>query len=411
MIWSSCERPSPRSCARVPERWAETTSHPAAPLARLVGFGRYLRAHGLTVGTGRVMTFCQAATALDPFDPVDLRFAARATLVSRPEDLEALDTLFDRYFGGVDTAEIQRAPIGRDEHRHGARSDTRREADEPVAPALSWSRPGSGEEAGENERSALRIVASEAEVLRRKDFAELTDAERRMVDALIRRLALSIPLKRSRRFGPAHKGPRFDLRTTVRRSLRTEGEPFHRAWKRRRSRTRPLVLILDVSGSMAPYSRQLVEFAHAASRTGRRVEAFCFGTRLTRITRALAARDPSQALAHVGSAVVDWQGGTRIGESLKELLDRWGARSAIRGSVTVLCSDGLERGDPELLSRQMQRLSRLVHRLIWVNPLKGSPQYEPLARGMAASLPFVDVFLPGHDLESLEALSQVVART
>jgi uncharacterized protein with von Willebrand factor type A (vWA) domain len=168
-------------------------------------------------------------------------------------------------------------------------------------------------------------------------------------------------------------------------------------------------LILDVSGSMAPYGRPLVEFAHAASKAGRRVEAFCFGTRLTRITPVLGSRDPDKTLARGGERVVDWQGGTRIGESLRELLDRWGARSALRGSITVLCSDGLERGDPEVLSRQMQRLSRLVHRLVWVNPLKGSPRYEPLARGMAASLPFVDVFLPGHDLESLEALSQVVA--
>src|SRR2546425_470580 len=138
-IWSSCERPSPRSCGRVPDRSAEATPHHAAPLARLVGFGRYLRGQGLAVGTGRVMTFCRAAAELDPFDPVDLRFAARATLVSRPEDLEVLDTLFERYFGGVGAAEIQTAPIGRDEHRHGARSDTSREADEPVAPALSWS--------------------------------------------------------------------------------------------------------------------------------------------------------------------------------------------------------------------------------------------------------------------------------
>ena len=162
---------------------------------------------------------------------------------------------------------------------------------------------------------------------------------------------------------------------------------------------------------MAPYSRPLVEFAHATAMAGRRVEAFCFGTRLTRITRALTGREPGGALSRVAGLVVDWEGGTRIGQSLQELLDGWAARSALRGSVTVLCSDGLERGDPEFLARQMERLSRLTYRLIWVNPLKGSPRYEPLARGMAASLPFVDVFLPGHDLESLEALSEVVARS
>ena len=160
---------------------------------------------------------------------------------------------------------------------------------------------------------------------------------------------------------------------------------------------------------MAAYGRPLIEFAHAAALAGDRVEAFCFGTRLTRITRALRARDPNAALAAVGSVVADWEGGTRIGESLKALLDRWAGRSALRGSVVVLCSDGLERGDPELLERQMERLSRLAYKVVWVNPLAGSPQYEPLARGMAASLPFVDVFLPGHNLESLESLAETLA--
>jgi uncharacterized protein with von Willebrand factor type A (vWA) domain len=160
---------------------------------------------------------------------------------------------------------------------------------------------------------------------------------------------------------------------------------------------------------MSPYGRPLIEFAHAATRAGRRVEVFCFGTRLTRITRLLRTRDPGEALASVGNSVTDWEGGTRIGDSLKELLDSWAPRSALRGSVVVLCSDGLERGDPALLARQMRRLSRLAHRLVWLNPLKGSPRYEPLARGMAASLPWVDVFLPGHNLESLEALAAAVA--
>jgi hypothetical protein len=217
------------------------------------------------------------------------------------------------------------------------------------------------------------------------------------------------PARPSRRYRQAREGERFDLRRTLRRSLRTEGEPFQRAWKKRQRRRRSLVLILDVSGSMAPYSRPLLEFAHAAANAGRRVEVFCFGTRLTRITRALKTHDPQQALASVGATVSDWEGGTRIGDSLKELLDRWSSRTALRGSVVVLCSDGLERGDPALLAAQMTRLSRLAHRVLWLNPLKGSPRYEPLARGMAASLPFVDVFLPGHNLESLEALAGALA--
>ena len=376
-------------------------------LHRLVGFGRYLRENGMVCGTGRIMAFCRAAAVLDPFDAQDLRLAARATLVSRPEDFATLDALFDRYFGSAGPPAL--------EPPHVESPAPAREPDEPLVPeqeteitvAARWT--GATDEDEPEGDSALRIVASDAEVLRHKDFTELTPEERRTVLALVRRLALIAPVRSSRRLRPSTRGRRFDLRRTLRRSLRTEGEPFRRAYKDRRTRPRPLVLILDVSGSMSPYARPLVEFAHAAARAGRKVEAFCFGTRLTRITSVLRTREPDEALAAVAQRVADWEGGTRIGESLKSLLDEWSARSALRGSVVVLCSDGLERGDPDLLARQMQRLARLAHRVVWVNPLKGSPSYEPLARGMAASLPYVDVFLSGHNLESLEELAGAVA--
>ncbi len=375
----------------------------AAPLNRLVGFGRYLRAIGLPVGTGRILSFCRSAAVLDPFDPADLRLAARATLVSRHEDLAALDDAFDRYFGNdfVPLPELQRPTAPRPRADAGA---TEGEI------MLGTGRAFEGPDDEVDGDAVLRIVASDVERLRRKDFGDLSEEERRRAMVLVRRLAVATPLRSSRRYRPEARGSRFDLRQTLRRSLRTEGEPFRRAWKDRRVRRRPLVLILDVSGSMAAYSRPLIEFAHAAALAGDRVEVFCFGTRLTRITRALRARDPSRALGAVGSAVVDWEGGTRIGESLKELLDRWAGRSALRRSVVVLCSDGLERGDPELLTRQMERLSRLAHRVVWVNPLAGSPRYEPLARGMAASMPFVDAFLPGHNLENLEDLAATLIR-
>ena len=169
------------------------------------------------------------------------------------------------------------------------------------------------------------------------------------------------------------------------------------------------MLILDVSGSMSPYARALVQFGYAAMAAGRRVEVFCFGTRLTRVTRTLRTKDPDRALHEIGRTVADWEGGTRIGESLKSLLDGWSQRAALRGAVVVMCSDGLERGDPEMLRVQMARLRRLAHMVVWVNPLKGSPRYEPLARGMAAALPSVDVFLSGHNLESLSELSRMLA--
>ncbi|MGH2556212.1 MAG: vWA domain-containing protein, partial [Actinomycetota bacterium] len=332
--------------------------------------------------------------------------AAQTTLASRPEDMALLNEAFDRYFG---SGEIEQIPDG---SPHTATKPPWHR-DKEIAPgtnivsAARWS-PDEGREETEGE-AAIRIVASEVERLQKKDFAELSEDERRAALVRIRRLALVAPARPSRRYRQAREGERFDLRQTLRRSLRTEGEPFQRAWKKRQRRRRPLVLILDVSGSMAPYSRPLLEFAHASANAGRRVEVFCFGTRLTRITRALKTRDPQHALATVGTTVSDWEGGTRIGDSLKELLDRWSSRTALRGSVVVLCSDGLERGDPAVLAAQMTRLSRLAHRVLWLNPLKGSPRYEPLARGMAASLPFVDVFLPGHNLESLEALAGALA--
>jgi hypothetical protein len=273
--------------------------------------------------------------------------------------------------------------------------------------AREWHDMEEGDEA-EGEAS-IRIVASAMEVLREKSFAELTEEERRRVAHLIRRLAVQVPTRKTRRYRPAASGPRFDVKRTIRRSLRTQGEPFHRAWRARGTRARPLVLILDISGSMAPYSRALLQFAFAAMTAGRKVEVFCFGTRLTRVTRTLRTKDPDRAMHEIGRLVEDWEGGTRIGASLKELLDGWSQRAAIRGSVAVVCSDGLERGEPDLLREQMARLRRLVHKIVWVNPLKGSPHYEPLARGMAAALPSIDEFLPGHNLDSLEELGRVLA--
>jgi uncharacterized protein with von Willebrand factor type A (vWA) domain len=377
-------------------------------LRRLISFGRELRARGLPVGTGRIVTFVRAVAALSPVGRDELYWAGRASLVSRPEDVPTFDEAFAAAFGS--TVEIElRVPapavgdVGDDE---GFGSGPR---DEGVV--SSW-RAADAAEAAETEaasEAAVRIVASAAEVLHAKSFADLTDEERVRVSTLIRRLAVDVPTRRTRRLRPAGGGGTFDMRRTLRRSLRTQGEPFERAWRSRSARARPLVLVLDVSGSMTPYARALMQFGFAAMAAGRRVEVFCFGTRLTRVTRTLMTRDPDRALHDVGRVVEDWEGGTRIGASLKELLDGWSQRAALRGSVTVICSDGLERGDPDLLRAQMRRLRRLAHRVVWVNPLKGSERYEPVARGMAAALPSIDVFLPGHNLESLEELGRVLA--
>jgi uncharacterized protein with von Willebrand factor type A (vWA) domain len=372
-------------------------------LSSLVGFGRALRTRGLPVGTGRILTFCRASIVLSPLDRGKLYWAGRTTLIGRREDIGVYDDVFEDYFAR------RRFDPGA-----SAESDVMRPADEPtdevggeaelLAPAeeeLDATDPG-------EERVAVRLVASRAEVLRSKSFEDLSLHERRRVAALIRALAIRAPTRPSRRLTPATKRGMFDLRRTIRSSLRTEGEPFRRAWRTRSTRMRPLVLVLDVSASMSAYSRALMQFGFAAMRTGHRVEVFCFGTRLTRVTRSLRARDPDQAMDQLAGTVRDWEGGTRIGESVKQLLDAHGQHASVRGAVVVLCSDGLDRGDPGLLATQMARLGRLAHRVVWLNPLKGGAEYQPLARGMAAALPHVDVFLAGHNLASLERLGEAL---
>ena len=388
---------------------------PEGPLAPLIAFARDLRARGLPVGTGRILTFCRAVAALGLVDREALYWAGRASMIARKEDIETYDEAFDAWYrsmgaGGELTIELA-IPGGPDDAEPELGEEPMNIEVTVGSVAAEWHGMGDDDEDDEepDEEASIRIVASGAEVLREKSFAELSDEERARVAALIRRISVAVPVERTRRTKPAASGAVFDMRRTLRRSLRTQGEPFDRAWRARKSRTRPLVLILDVSGSMSPYARALMQFAYAAMAAGRRVETFCFGTRLTRVTRTLRTKDPDRALHEIGTQVEDWEGGTRIGESLKTLLDGWSQRAALRGAVVVLCSDGLERGDPELLRAQMARLRRLAHRVVWVNPLKGSPRYEPLARGMAAALPSVDVFLSGHNLESLEELSRALA--
>jgi uncharacterized protein len=382
---------------------------PSEALRTLVGFGRELRRRGLPVGTDRIVTFCRCVGLLVPGDREDVYWSARSALLSRREDVEVFDAAFERYFGSPTVCSVpeprHRRPLGEPPPFDDAPDDP---AAGDGASSDGPSIRGRGAE-DDGAGGAARLVASGTEVLRAKSFAEMDDAERRRAARLIRELAIRMPSRSTRRLRSSPRGSRVDVARTLRRSLRTQGEPFHRSWRTPGRRMRPLVVLVDVSGSMAPYSRALLQFAHAAMSAGRRVEAFCFGTRLTRVTRTLRTRDPDRALRDIGARVEDWEGGTRIGRSLRDLLEEWSQRSALRGAVVVVCSDGLERGDPALLGQQMARLRRLAHEVVWVNPLKGSPRYEPLARGMAAALPSVDIFLPGHNLQSLEALSGVLS--
>jgi uncharacterized protein with von Willebrand factor type A (vWA) domain len=338
----------------------------------LTRFSRSLRDEGLPVGTGRIVRFCRAAALLEPRD---LYWAGRATLVSHPQHVEVYDRVFVSFFGGAPGQ---------------AESPVRIRVTSELAPEVELG------------------LASPIELLRRKSFSDCSEDELRQLAELMARDSLSVPLRRTRRRQAAKRGAP-DLRRTLRRSFRTAGEPVERAWRERRQQPRRLVLLLDVSGSMADYSRALVMFAHAALRANPRWEAFCFGTRLTRVTRALRVAGPDEALRRAAAEVFDWDGGTRIGESLKRFLDEYGHGGMARGAVVVLCSDGLEVGDPELLAEQMARLARLAHRVVWLNPLQEDPAYEPLARGMKAALPYVDDFAGGHNLASLEDVAARLA--
>ncbi len=363
-----------------------------AELDLMVGFGRYLRARGLPVGTGRIVTFTQAISIL-ALAPEDLYWAARSSLVSHPDHFETFDRAFADYFGAEELPEGTVEPHDESELE------------------IEVSGSDGGElfaEDGSEVEEPIQVSASSLEVLRTKSFEDLTEEERAHVAQLIRRIAPIIARREVRRLRPDVHGDRFDLRRTLRSSLRTGGEPFLRAKKGRRTKLRPLVLILDVSGSMSPYSRPFFQFGLAAMEASRVVEVFCFGTRLTRVTRSLKSGNTDEALARVAAEVADWDGGTRIGESLGNLVRAYGQHGFLRGAVVVLCSDGLERGDPSQLENAMARLSRLAHKVVWVNPLKGSPEYEPLARGMAAALPHVDTFLSGHNVTSLEELAEAL---
>jgi uncharacterized protein with von Willebrand factor type A (vWA) domain len=367
----------------------------------LVGFGRALRHEGVAVGSGQVLTFCEASARLDPTDLVDLYWSGRACLVTRQVDVAAYDRVFRAYFLGAQTDLNEflrlKAQVS------------------PEADSMLEILPGdeSGEERPEEEH--LGLMASTIETLRHKRFEDCTPEELEAVRKLMARFRLRPPKRKTRRTRPGscHRYP--DLRRTIRQGLRTQGEMVEQCWRDRRVRRRKIVLILDVSGSMTEYSRALLQFAHSAARvsagpSGRlfgRVEVFCFGTHLTRITEAIQKRDPDHALAEASRAVVDWEGGTKIGASLDLFVRSWGRRGICRGAIVVICSDGLERGHPELLATAMERLARLSHRIVWMNPLKGdNADFRPRTVGMLAALPFVDVLLSGHDLSSLEELAE-----
>ena len=330
----------------------------------LVDFTHELRAAGLAVGSGEVLTYCAAMTTLDPSDLLDLYWAGRTTLVARHEQIDVYDEVFRRFF--LDATDPVREVLTLRAH---AGAETQAVLEVPATdPAAE----------GNEEQAVLGLMASDVDTLRHKSFAACTPEELAALRRIMTRIRLTPPRRRTRRTVAGNSGRTPDLRRTVRASLRVGGEPAELFWRRRKVRLRPLILILDISGSMADYSRHLLQFAHTAKRAAAKVEVFCFGTRLTRITGELATRSPDQALAEAARTVCDWEGGTRIGASLDAFVRGWGRRG-------------------------------LCRTLVWMNPHKGSnPDFRPSTLGMMIAAEHIDLILSGHDLSSLEELASLL---
>ena len=377
-----------------------------------VAFSRALHAAGVPTGPHASERFARVLGLAAPRDRDTLYWAARAAFVTAREQVAA----FDRVFGAVFDGHVDPSDSRGDPHSPpipAAEPNPRppRSGGRPKGAAPPGERPGTAPAASADdhagERPVVLAAASDQERLGRKSFAALEAHELREVRRMMRRLALAPPERRTRRARRHRRGERLDLRATIRRSLRTGGDPTEHARRRRRRRRRRLVMVCDVSGSMEPYARAYLHLLESAV-GGASAEAFVFATRLTRLTRALRGRSAQLAVDRALAAAPDWSGGTRIGEALKSFNDLYGRRGLARGAVVVVLSDGWERGDPELVSREMERLSRLAHRIVWVNPRSAARGFAPLAGGMAAALPHCDAFVSGHSVDALDAVVEAI---
>ncbi|MCX7622220.1 MAG: VWA domain-containing protein [Thermomicrobium sp.] len=388
---------------------------------RALAFARLLRRAGVKTTTGQAMDFVRAIEHIDISRREEFREAARACLVTHKDDMSVFDRLFDLYWrakpeltdGLLQQAEpddlIELAPEEGEEadETDGATIEGTRGRRLEAIEAVDEAEEG---EASEDESLADAFSYSPAEVLREKDFADFTEEELAQIRRFMQQLTWEIGRRRSRRKVASPKGRFLDPRRTMRRSLQTGGVPLTIARRQTKTKPRQLVVICDVSGSMDRYSRILLQFIYAIENGMAKVEAFVFGTRLTRVTRLLKHQDIDEAMRRVAREVQDWSGGTRIGQSLQTFNQEWARRVLRNGAVVLIISDGWDRGDPELLAREMARLQRSCYRLIWLNPLLGSPRYEPLTRGMQAALPYIDDFMPIHNFASLEALAKHLSR-
>jgi uncharacterized protein len=366
----------------------------ASTIDLLVAFTRSLRRAGVAVPVDSVVHYVRAivAVGIDRRDRV--YWAGRTVLIHRLEDIGTYDRIFDSFWWGGSV--WSESPLSPPVQAFGEEDSD--EVDSPLSE-------------DEPPRDLALVSYSDVEQLRRKDFAECSAEELDEISRLLHETSVKA-MQRSRRMRRSRRDHgRHDARATMRRALRSSGEVVRLMHQEATSRPRRVVLLCDVSGSMEPYVRALLRFLHVAVAGRVRVEAFAVGTRLTRLTRQLSSRDPDAALRQATERVPDWSGGTRLGEGIGTFNDRFGMPGMARGAIVVILSDGLDRGDPALLAGEMARLHRAAHQTIWVNPLKASLGYEPLARGMAAALPHIDQFVEGHSAASLDALVSVIAES
>ena len=362
----------------------------------LLAFARALRAAGVQVTQDRAQGFLDAASVLDLADERGTWVAGRATLCGSPDDLDRFDAVFEAFFNPRDDLPRTRQ----------VPSVTPSQSQLPETDAI-------GEGGVEDDMESIHARAAETEVLRHRDVGSLSASEKQRLAGMFATLHPRPPLRRTARHQRWHRG-QVDASRTLRSSLRQMGEPTRISWRRRGRKPRRVVLLMDVSGSMSDYADSLLRLAHrltvALRVQGGVVETFTVGTRLTHLTRAMRLRDPERALVAAGETVPDWSGGTRLGETLRIFSDRWGQRGMARGSVVVVFSDGWERGDPALLAEQVQRLHRVAHRVVWVNPHRGKAGYEAVQQGVLAVLPHVDDFVAGHSLATYAELTEVISR-
>jgi uncharacterized protein with von Willebrand factor type A (vWA) domain len=369
---------------------------PAAVLTRnWLRFGQILRGLGFDAGPARMLPFLRGLSLLDPGRPEDVRAAVRAHFARGRADLQLLDQVLHAFLRPqsalrASASTSHRQPGGSDAATAGRQLSVLDDA-----------------EAADEREELLGASYSAVERLRHQHFDQMSEDELAEVRRLIRQMRIPAGMRRTRRYRPGGDD-RLDLRRLLRRSLRQDGEALVFSWRRPRFRPRRLVLLCDISGSMERYSRLLLNFAYAIEQGAGRVEAFVFATRLTRITRQLRLHDADAAVDRVVASVEDWSGGTRIGDAITEFNRRYGRRVLGQGATVVLISDGWDRGDPRELARAVAWLQRSCHRLIWMNPLVGDPGFEPLTQGLRAALPFVDDFLPAHNLASLAALGDLL---